>query len=129
MDEANHLVIVGYSFSDVHVNARIADWFDSDPSSRSITVVARSWPAGDGTGTYRTGFARLLDHRLRLSSPGGFQVNGFPLSGPSFEPRLRVVFKSALDGLAEALLCPDLEDSEKPRAQLRQTFSGRSDPA
>lgn len=122
-------MIVGYSFSDVHVNARIADWFDSDPSSRSITVVARSWPAGDGTGTYRTGFARLLDHRLRLSSPGGFQVNGFPLSGPSFEPRLRVVFKSALDGLAEALLCPDLEDSEKPRAQLRQTFSGRSDPA
>lgn len=97
--------------------------------SPSITVVARSWPAGDGTGTYRTGFARLLDHRLRLSSPGGFQVNGFPLSGPSFEPRLRVVFKSALDGLAEALLCPDLEDSEKPRAQLRQTFSGRSDPA
>lgn len=125
LDAADHLAIVGYSFSDVHVNARIADWFDRNSIHRSVTVVAQGWPPGDGTGTYRSRFAEVLDRRLRLTSSGGVQIIGHTVSGPSVEPRLRVVFKPARDGLAEALSCPDFNDLDEPRARLRQTGSGR----
>lgn len=101
MEAADHLAIVGYSFSDVHVNARIADWFDRDRVGRSITVVTPDWPADGGTRTdYPSHFAEVLDRRLRLNSSG-------------IEPRLRVVFKPARLGMAEALSCPDLKDSDR----------------
>lgn len=125
LDAVDHLAILGYSFSDVHVNARIADWFDRDPIRRSITVVAPEWPRDGGTDAYPSRFSELLDLRLRRHSPGGLRISGYSVSGPSIEPRLRVVTKAAREGMAEALSCPDLKDFDEPRARMRQTASGR----
>lgn len=105
--EADHLVVVGYSFSDVHVNARIADWFDHDPGRRFITVVSPSWPMHESD-DYSTHFARVLDCRLRLSSSPGLQINTQVMSAPSDEPRMRVFQGAAGDELERALCCPEL---------------------
>jgi hypothetical protein len=46
---ATHLVVVGYSFSDAHVNAMIRDWLTSD-ASRTIGILDLRWrvPHGEG---------------------------------------------------------------------------------
>jgi NAD-dependent SIR2 family protein deacetylase len=39
LDDADNLIIIGYSFRDSHVNEYITQWFNDAPSTRSITVV------------------------------------------------------------------------------------------
>lgn len=120
---ADHLVVVGYSFSDVHVNARIAEWFDGDPNQRSITVVSPSWPT-HGSDDYSTHFASVLDHRLRLSSSPGLQVGSHVMAVPSDEPRLRVISLGTKEGFASALRCPELT-SHNPKTTGQMHVPGR----
>lgn len=42
LEEATHLVVVGYSFSDKHINGLIRDWLGSD-DRRTITVLDLGW--------------------------------------------------------------------------------------
>lgn len=43
LTRAKHLAIVGYSFSDVHINAMIRDWLAADVT-RTISVLDYKWP-------------------------------------------------------------------------------------
>lgn len=122
LERANHLVIVGYSFLDVHVNVRIANWFDADPTNRSITVLSPSWSAGVSEQT--TAFTNLLETRLR-GPVGGLQVLDQVMSAPSGAMSLRVVEKSTIDGLKEALTCPDGPRPPLPQATLTVRAPGR----
>ena len=128
LEAADHLVVVGYSFADVHVNARIGDWFDRDPARRFITVVSRSWPTDptDPTQRYPSGFAELLDHRLRLGSSGGATAAGLLAAPQTGAPRLRAVRKPAKLGLAEALECPDVPQAVDPLFKISLVEPGRT---
>lgn len=44
ISRADHLLVVGYSFSDTHVNAIIRDWLANRNELRTITVLDREWP-------------------------------------------------------------------------------------
>jgi hypothetical protein len=41
--DADRLVVVGYSFTDAHVNSMVRNWMAVDPS-RTITVIDPAWP-------------------------------------------------------------------------------------
>ena len=83
MARADTLVVVGYSFSDHHVNALISDWMQADPR-RSLRIVDPGWqPARGFTGDL-----------VEL-----YGVKGGSISNS----RLRVVAKTAEAGLPEAL--------------------------
>lgn len=43
LSAADHLVIVGYSFADVHVNAMVRSWANAD-NHRTLTVIDPRWP-------------------------------------------------------------------------------------
>ncbi|WP_285042451.1 SIR2 family protein [Plantibacter sp. LMC-P-059a] len=43
---ASHLVVVGYSFADPHINALIRDWLLADPA-RTIGIVEKTWRPGN----------------------------------------------------------------------------------
>jgi hypothetical protein len=121
---ADHLVIVGYSFTDTHINARIADWFDQDPAHRFITVVTLDWVTDDGLGFYPTRFAERADRRLRVLDVG-LQINQTVVSSGS-PPRLRVIIDYARNSLKRALACPTLGSTVGPTMTLRQVESGRA---
>lgn len=66
--QASHLVIVGYSFSDIHINAMIRDWMAAD-DARTIGVLDLTWqvPHQDG---FRGALVRAFGdfHRERRDS-------------------------------------------------------------
>lgn len=44
LSSAKHLLVVGYSFGDSHVNAMIRDWLANIDEERTITVLDYDWP-------------------------------------------------------------------------------------
>lgn len=104
LEEADRLVVVGYSFGDDHVNSLIYDWLDAD-IRRTLTVLDPSWPQpGDG-----------WDPRLELTRK---------LAEPR-APRIAVIRDGAADGLERAMsLLPSIQPD--PRVALTAEWSGDS---
>jgi len=95
---ASHLVVVGYSFRDAHINGLIRDWMTSD-DERTMTVLDPGWPDADNRTDARVSWMRRYGR-----PPLGQDVDN------GFIPRLRVIRKYTRDGLFEALgerIAPD----------------------
>jgi hypothetical protein len=84
---ASHLVVVGYSFGDEHVNELVRQWIDSD-SSRKLVVVDPRFPAQRLRGD--TGFQAQLLSELRVRDP---------LKGTGLSSRLAVLRQKAGEAL------------------------------
>jgi hypothetical protein len=97
LEGIHHLVVVGYSFRDEHVNEQIRRWINAD-LARRITVIDPEYPASrrrfDGR---KEEFRDVLRDSL------------IPSSGPNvrpdwaFEPRLEVVRSTTKDALGPTL--------------------------
>jgi hypothetical protein len=77
LDRSLHLISIGYSFRDDHVNEIVRRWIFEDPN-RHITVVDPSWPEGP---QWRGDFRQQMNHHL---VPGSWSEE------PDFSPRLKV---------------------------------------
>lgn len=44
LEEYDHLLVVGYSFRDIHINQYIAQWFISNPSRRMVILSGPNFP-------------------------------------------------------------------------------------
>ncbi|CAN7408470.1 SIR2 family protein [Microbacterium maritypicum] len=88
LSRATHLAVVGYSFTDVHVNALVRTWVNADPT-RTISVIDPGWPSRQEV----DGFRRVLIDALR---PERVRAESAP-------PRLDVIFQGAKDALPTAL--------------------------
>jgi SIR2-like domain len=73
----NHLISIGYSFRDDHVNEVLRRWIDED-IGRKVTVVDPSWPDGMD---WRGDFREMMNCYL---------VPGSWMAEPDFESRLTV---------------------------------------
>jgi len=91
LHRASRLIVVGYSFSDGHINAMIRDWMFAD-EKHTITVVDPGWRLEPG----------WTDPRQDYLDAWGHLPLGHNQSGLS-KPRLSLISKFARDGLAEAL--------------------------
>jgi hypothetical protein len=86
MRGASHLVIIGYSFRDDHVNEIIQRWTSED-IGRTVTVVDPKWPErffGDACHEFR---ATMHEHLIPYES------------GPQFPSRLRIVRDTCSEAL------------------------------
>ena len=106
LDDADRLLVVGYSFRDEHVNESIARWFNRDESRRIVTLSPDQLPSGGfgarGVNQFLTAVA-MVDRDLPNQPPKA--------------RRLWHVQRSAAEGLAEAierLLDPDEWDWPAP---------------
>ncbi len=106
LEGIEHLVIVGYSFRDDHVNEQLRRWINAD-TRREITVVDPGMPT-----THQWGWPRVEDSfRSQLlwnllpdeptRTPSGETIPVPP--NREFPPRLHVVPATAKDGLRIAL--------------------------
>ena len=98
LNRADHLVIVGYSFSDAHINAMIRDWLNAD-ERRTITILDKTWPRER---TYR----EIVDFRSALIAT---HADPQDRDGTPRTPRVHLVEGGAREQLDSAL-------SETPRA-------------
>jgi hypothetical protein len=57
--DIDHLIVIGYSFRDDHINDAIGGWLERD-DSRVITVVDPSWPEWESRTDFRTPLTRRL---------------------------------------------------------------------
>ena len=88
---ANHLVVVGYSFRDPHVNRMIGDWMAAE-ESRTIGILDPSWSEPDD-----------LKRALRVRY-GGYRDRGLDGLGKRLrEPRLVAVEGTTAQSLQEVL--------------------------
>lgn len=78
MSGVDHLVVIGYSFRDDHVNEIIQRWTSED-ISRTITVVDPGWPEGFYGDTRRDFRATMSRHLIPLEH------------GQQFPPRLKTI--------------------------------------
>jgi hypothetical protein len=77
LSRCGHLISIGYSFRDDHVNEILRRWIDED-IARKVTVVDPSWPDGMD---WRGDFRELMNRHL---------VPGSWMADPNFERRLTV---------------------------------------
>ncbi|CAN5391344.1 hypothetical protein BH11ACT5_BH11ACT5_19940 [soil metagenome] len=89
LSKATHLVIVGYSFGDAHVNAVIRNWM-LGKDNRTFTVLDLGWPDR----------AERQDPRQLFASRYGKTQDG---SGGALSPRMNAIRAKTKDGLAVAL--------------------------
>lgn len=99
LHRASHLLVVGYSFGDEHVNTVVRNWMNADPR-RTVTIVDPGWS----------------NHRqvIRADTEMSFKDALVYTAGLSLKMtpgRIVVVTKGAKDGLAEAI-------HARPLAQL-----------
>ncbi|HLK39708.1 MAG TPA: SIR2 family protein [Polyangiaceae bacterium] len=92
LDDADRLLIVGYSFRDEHINETIARWFNRDSARRIVLVTPGPLPAAGWRGR------RLNPFLTDLAS-----VDEEHLGEPRRWRRLWHVEHRACDGLAEAI--------------------------
>lgn len=97
---ASNLVVVGYSFSDDHINAVVQDWLAQD-SARTIAVLDPSWPVPEPDNDVAIDPPYNLKERLRRVAAGGSEGG---------EGRIVVVPCSARKGLAQVLAARPLEN-------------------
>lgn len=105
LNKAGHLVVVGYSFGDRHVDNVIRNWLTGD-EKRTVTILDPSWPIPQ---------QMVIGPSSELSLRDGLRF----ISGQSlkFAPgRVRVVRKKAAVGLAEAL-------RERPFSQVDEVLT------
>ena len=93
LGRADHLVVVGYSFSDSHINAMIRDWMLVD-EGHTMTVLDPIWPSADDCSD-RSFKAALLREYARTR---GGEDEKHPIY-----PRLLALEGTAGSSLAEAL--------------------------
>lgn len=86
---ADSLVVVGYSFSDGHINAMVRNWMAAD-SGRTMTVVDPGWPALDSD-----------EPRARFAAAYGGSDDWN--STTIVQPRIAAIAETASDALAKAL--------------------------
>jgi hypothetical protein len=68
LSQHSHLIVLGYSFRDQHINRCIVRWFDGD-SSRRLTIVGRQGASATDSLFYRA-YPRALDERLTFEPIG-----------------------------------------------------------
>ena len=76
---STHLVVVGYSFSDAHINAMIRDWLAAD-ESRTIGILDMNWRAPD-----HVPFRRALITRYGADDERGARSRIAPIPGSASE--------------------------------------------
>jgi hypothetical protein len=106
LERASHLVIVGYSFGDRHINAMVRDWMLGD-DTRSITALDVAWPdpweATDPRAAYLRSYGRA--------------------SGPGVAPRFVAITGKASRMLGIALF---MEPQPEPNPYISVAIGGRS---
>ena len=85
---ADHLVVIGYSFADNHINAMIRDWMAAD-AARTVTTLDPYWPDFSGS-----------DPRARIASHYG---GGDSYNVEGKEPRLLPIRAGTKEALSRAL--------------------------
>ncbi|MFC4242961.1 SIR2 family protein [Gryllotalpicola reticulitermitis] len=106
LDRASHLVIVGYSFGDRHINSMIRDWMLAS-ESRTMTVLDLYWPDRKGVPDARSEFLEQYLERV-----GGRQQKR--------TPRILPLRGTARDRLAAALSAVPEPDPE-PYVDVQMT--------
>lgn len=92
LERAGHLVVVGYSFGDQHINALIRDWMHGGVA-RTMTVLDIEWPNMNARGDVRAAYLRAY----------GGHSGGFLVGDGSAPARFLPIKGSASKRLAEAL--------------------------
>jgi hypothetical protein len=103
LERIDHLVVVGYSFRDEHVNEQIRTWLNAD-SNRTITVVDPSFPPGLSGYVPKEDFRSQLQRSLIPDGPtiiGGETIP--PRPNQLFEARLEVIRDTAARALPQVL--------------------------
>jgi hypothetical protein len=95
LESCDSLLLVGYSFGDDHVNALIANWFRRDSRQKRVVVV------DPGFNRHSSDLSERL-HR-RSDEAGGPDVDDQGRLLEAADLGVRIVRKTARDGLAEAL--------------------------
>lgn len=119
----SHLVVIGYSFGDTHINAMIRDWLGGN-SERTVTILDVSFPHFhhfDQQEDFRSALINRYGGSFRPFGPPE-QQRVFPLEGTaakSLAQALSLDFMSEPASLAEARLVR-FDD----HAQLRVTWHG-----
>lgn len=103
---ASHLAVVGYSFSDSHINAMIRDWISASPD-RTISILSPEWPSTQNSFIER-------DFRSDLVTRYGRQQSG---DGRPIKPRLAIVSGKTAGGL-RAVLEARPSDAPDPLAEV-----------
>lgn len=107
LQEAQRLIVVGYSFSDNHVDSAIKQWLSRSPDAQVLIVnpSAESWLANPRGRAPE--LVRALLGAYSAAKPGG---------GIELDSRLGFISETAAESLAELLGDgPRLNDSSAPR--------------
>lgn len=121
LHRASHLLVVGYSFGDEHVNTIVRNWMNADPR-RTLTIVDPGW----NTEPMIIGPDSDLTFKEALIFTAG-------LSLTATHGRIVVIKKGAKEGLPEAISARPLSRLENliemevlppPRASVRVTNPG-----
>ena len=108
LSRATHLVVVGYSFTDVHVNALVRTWVNTDPT-QTVSVIDPGWPSRPELDGFRAVLINALrPERVRSDSP---------------PPRMDVIHEGAKAALPTAI------DGVRPRPARPVDISVTATPA
>jgi hypothetical protein len=105
LDTVDHLVVVGYSFRDDHVNEQVRRWINAE-SSRTITVVDPSFSLEARGYVPHEDFRTHLYRSLIPEGPTFIGANPEPIPPPpgqDFAARLEVVRETAAAALSRVL--------------------------
>lgn len=91
LHRASHLLVVGYSFGDAHVNTVVRNWMNAD-ARRTVGIVDPGWATPKQVIRYDT----EMTFKEALAYTAGLSLKVVP-------GRIIVVKKGAEDGLAEAI--------------------------
>jgi hypothetical protein len=96
LSQATELVVVGYSFRDVHINQIVGDWL-SGSDSRSITIIDPGDPLDHDWESPRTEQVRFANYL------GLYLIDSFPKAKKDrrFPDRLKRIKAGAKEGIAE----------------------------
>lgn len=101
---ADHLAVVGYSFSDAHINSMLRDWMNNNPA-RTMTIVDKTWEPFNDSSLRRD----KNEFRVQLISHyAARQKNGDPLT-----PRILPVEGTAEQSLDTAIRCRPENDPDR----------------
>jgi hypothetical protein len=89
LGRTDHLVVVGYSFADGHINAMVRDWMLGN-AKRTLSILEYEWPTPRSDYGMRGALVRAYASRLLDQAPGS-------------TPRLRAFAGRTRDVLREAL--------------------------
>lgn len=117
LQRSQRLVVVGYSFSDAHINAMIRDWMSAD-SSRTIAIVDSNWEHRN-LGEFRADL--IGTYGLREREPRASRV--IPLSGTAGQ-RLGEALQSAPLAFPEPYANGTVEELSDGVSRITATLLG-----